>query len=59
MGRPKNETVAKYHKEHLKRYHLMFRRDEDETLLEYIAECGMSPTELMRQAMRAYMEESK
>lgn len=57
MSRPKNETVAKYHKEHLKRYHLMFRRDEDEQLLNCISESDLQVSELFRRAMRMYMDE--
>lgn len=57
MGRPKNETVAKYHKEHLKRYCLMFRRDEDADLIDYITDSDIQVSELFRLAMRMYMEE--
>lgn len=57
MGKAKNETVAKYHKEHLKRYCLMLRKDDDEHLINYIAESDIQVSELFRRALRMYMEE--
>ena len=57
MGKAKNETVAKYHAEHFKRYCLMLRKDEDEALINYIMDSDIQVSELFRQAMRMYMEE--
>ena len=56
MSRPKDETVAKYRKAHIQRYRLMFRRDEDAELIEYVEQSELSTSELFRRAMRLYME---
>lgn len=55
MSRPKNETVAKYHKEHFKRYTLNLRNDDDAALLEYIESSEIPVSELFRQAFIHYM----
>ena len=57
MGKAKPETVAKYHQEHLKRYCLMLRKDEDESLIDYIMDSDIQVSELFRKAMRMYMKE--
>lgn len=59
MGKAKPETVAKYHKEHLRKFCVMFRRDEDEAILEYLEQCGERPSDVLRKAMRMYMKESQ
>lgn len=57
MGKAKNETVMKYHKEYLRTYYLMLRRDSDAELLKYIEESDLKPSELFRLAVRRYMKE--
>lgn len=55
MGKAKNETVAKYHREHFNTYSLNFRRDEDADLLEFIDNSEVPVSEIFRQAFRLYM----
>lgn len=55
MGKTKKETVAKYHREHLKRYTVNLRRDDDADLIEYIEGSNIPVSELFRQAFLLYM----
>lgn len=60
MARPKNETVAKYHKEHFKSYDVSFRFDTDEALIDYMQEhADIGTTEILRRALEYYMNEEQ
>ena len=59
MGNNKKETVARYHREHYDQYRIMFRKEEDAALLKYIEESESSASEILKQAMKLYMEKAQ